>query len=87
MGKMEGHKRNIPMFLTGFQSAGFTSERIAEINERALLKKEVSQPLSNGRWLIIIETNLDDCADAFISLAKNSSMTGQSIVVGKYIDM
>ncbi|KAH6608277.1 hypothetical protein Trco_004590 [Trichoderma cornu-damae] len=33
------------------------------------------------------ETNLDDCADAFISAAKNTSMTGQEIVVDSGIVM
>jgi len=29
------------------------------------------------------QTDLDDCAEAYISAAKNTSMTGQQIVVGK----
>lgn len=32
--------------------------------------------------LIAVQTLLDDCADAFISTAKNASMTGQPVVVG-----
>lgn len=41
------------------------------------------------RLLILIETiwkqtDLDDCADAFVALAKNSSMTGQSVQIGEW---
>lgn len=43
------------------------------------------------RLLIHIETiwkqtNLDDCAEAFVALAKNSSMTGQSVQIGEWED-
>lgn len=31
----------------------------------------------------ILKTLLDDCADAFISLVKNTSQTGVQVVVGK----
>ena len=34
-----------------------------------------------------LKTFLDDCADAFIMLAKNNSVTGQQIVVGKCIPL
>ncbi|KAI9709187.1 MAG: hypothetical protein M1812_007772 [Candelaria pacifica] len=44
----------------------FGPERVQAINQKAVLKKE---------------TNLDDCADAFIMAAKNSSMTGQNIQI------
>lgn len=30
-----------------------------------------------------LKTDLNDCADLFVAVAKNSSITGQSIVVGK----
>lgn len=30
------------------------------------------------------QTDLDDCADAFVNLAKNSSMTGQSVQIGEW---
>lgn len=33
--------------------------------------------------LMTLKTDLNDCADLFVAVAKNSSMTGQSIVVGK----
>ena len=29
------------------------------------------------------KVDLDDCADAFVATAKNGSMTGRSIVIGK----
>lgn len=31
------------------------------------------------------KTDLDDCADAYVALAKNSSMTGQNIQIGRNI--
>jgi 3-oxoacyl-[acyl-carrier protein] reductase len=46
--------------------AGFSEEQLEGMNERALLKKP---------------TDLTDVAAAFVMLAKNSSMTGQVIVV------
>ena len=46
----------------------FTAERIKEAEQRAVLKKV---------------TDLDDTAEAFIMLAKNSSMTGMKVQVGK----
>lgn len=30
-------------------------------------------------------TDMEDCADVFVLLAKNGSMTGQKLIVGKYI--
>ena len=47
-------------------SAGFSEERIAYMSERALLQKA---------------TDLEDVAASFVMLAKNSSITGQVIVV------
>ncbi|KAI9849292.1 MAG: hypothetical protein M1837_004751 [Sclerophora amabilis] len=44
----------------------FSPEKIKMVKDKAVLKNE---------------TNLDDCADAFIMAAKNSSMTGQKIQV------
>jgi NAD(P)-dependent dehydrogenase (short-subunit alcohol dehydrogenase family) len=44
----------------------YPQEAIDAINERAALKKE---------------TDLWDCAEAFVDIARNSSMTGQKIVV------
>jgi hypothetical protein len=47
----------------------FPPEAIAAIKERAVLKKE---------------TDLEDCADIYVAIAKNSSMTGQRVAVGKF---
>ena len=47
-------------------AAGFSEERIAQTSEKALLKQA---------------TDLSDCADAFVMLAKNGSITGQVITV------
>ncbi|KAI4224726.1 MAG: hypothetical protein L6R36_004456 [Xanthoria steineri] len=44
----------------------FSPERIQASKDKAVLKQE---------------TDLNDCADLFVAVAKNSSMTGQSIVV------
>ena len=54
-------------------------------NDKAVLKKEVSRRiLQIGRDpLTFIQTDLEDCADAFVAAAKNSSMTGQNIQIGK----
>ncbi|KAM0091078.1 hypothetical protein ACP6JD_005522 [Aspergillus fumigatus] len=32
-------------------------------------------------------TDLEDCANMFVTLAKNTSMTGQQIVVGRFSDV
>lgn len=50
----------------------FGPERLQSIKDKALLKKE---------------TDLDDCADAFIAAAKNSSMTGQNIQIDSGLAM
>lgn len=44
----------------------YSPEKIAELAENSLLKRE---------------TDLQDCAQMFVDLARNTSMTGQSIVV------
>ncbi|KAI4285310.1 MAG: hypothetical protein L6R38_000734 [Xanthoria sp. 2 TBL-2021] len=44
----------------------FSPERIQASKDKAVLKQQ---------------TDLDDCAELFVAVAKNSSMTGQSIVV------
>ena len=33
-----------------------------------------------------IETDLNDCANAFVMIAKNASMTGQKIQVGEFAE-
>lgn len=32
-----------------------------------------------------VQVYLDDCADVFVSLAQNTSMTGQDIIVGEFV--
>lgn len=44
----------------------YSEKRIADLKDAAALKQE---------------TSLEDCVDAYVSTAKNSSMTGQQIVV------
>jgi NAD(P)-dependent dehydrogenase (short-subunit alcohol dehydrogenase family) len=34
-------------------------------------------------WLTLLQTDMEDCAQAFVDTAKNSSVTGQRIIVGK----
>jgi hypothetical protein len=46
----------------------YSPEAIKAIEERAVLKKV---------------TDLGECADMFVSIVKNTSMTGQRIAVGK----
>jgi NAD(P)-dependent dehydrogenase (short-subunit alcohol dehydrogenase family) len=45
----------------------YSEEQIKALKEKATLKKE---------------TEIDQCADAFVWIAKNTSMTGQKISVG-----
>ncbi|GIJ81675.1 hypothetical protein Asppvi_000174 [Aspergillus pseudoviridinutans] len=41
----------------------------------------------NQKAILKHETDLDDCADMFVTLAKNTSMTGQQIVVDSGLSM
>lgn len=50
------------------QGNQYGEERIASLKDRAALKKE---------------TDLQDCANVFVDLAKNTSITGAKIQVGK----
>ena len=43
-----------------------------------------AQAMLKDRAALKHETYLDDCAEMFISLAENTSITGQPIAVGKY---
>lgn len=38
----------------------------------------------NSCKLILEQTDLEDCADAFVAAARNGSMTGQNIQIGAY---
>ncbi|MCJ1243477.1 hypothetical protein MMC30_000674 [Trapelia coarctata] len=66
----QGPKVRINAVLPGLMltewGAKFTPERLQALKDRAALKQE---------------TLLDDCADAFVSAAKNTSMTGQNIQI------
>ncbi|KAL9000783.1 MAG: hypothetical protein Q9188_005584 [Gyalolechia gomerana] len=70
-----------------FKGQNFTPERIQGAKDKALLKKEVSFDRNRQRIgvLTLEKTGLEDCADSFIAIAKNSSMTCQAVVVGKFI--
>lgn len=50
------------------QGQKYFPEAVKNLKERAVLKTD---------------TDLDDCADAFIMLAKNSSMTGTKVQIGE----
>jgi hypothetical protein len=55
------------------------------IKSRSALKHEVSKSKMPSSALAANEysqTYLDDCADAFVTLAKNNSVTGQAMNVG-----
>ncbi|MCJ1470116.1 hypothetical protein MMC07_008761 [Pseudocyphellaria aurata] len=56
----------LPGLLLTEWGAKFSPERIQRTKEKSVLKKE---------------TDLDDCAAAFIAAAKNSSMTGQNVQI------
>ncbi|CEL10390.1 hypothetical protein ASPCAL13510 [Aspergillus calidoustus] len=46
----------------------YSTEEIKEWKDKSILKNEV---------------DLDDCADMYVTIAKNTSMTGQEVFVGK----
>jgi hypothetical protein len=56
------------------------------MEERASLKKGVSliPQLRRCGVLDAVQTDLDDCAQVFIDIARNSSMTGREIQVGMF---
>ena len=35
--------------------------------------------------LTLLQTDLEDCAEAFVAAARNSSLTGQNIQIGVYL--
>ena len=57
--------------------------------ERQSLPKERGWSGSTARGLscklILEQTGLEDCANAYVAVARNSSMTGQNIQIGAYI--
>lgn len=76
------------MLLTTDQGERFSADEIKAHNDKAILKKEVSRDSMSTlyklkSWPMHMQTGLEDCADAFVAAAKNSSMTGQNIQIGK----
>ncbi|KAI4207623.1 MAG: hypothetical protein LQ346_000430 [Caloplaca aetnensis] len=61
----------------------FLPEQIQGAKDKALLKKEVSDREARLAVAVLMpaQTDLEDCANTFIDLAKNSSMTCQTVVV------
>lgn len=53
----------------GGQGSQFSAEQIESRKQQAILKDV---------------TDLGDCADMYVSIARNSSMTGQRVTVGKH---
>ena len=72
LAKTQGPKVRVNAVLPGLMLTEWgrqlTEEQISGLQEQAVLKKE---------------TDIGDCADAYLSIAKNSSMTGQFIHVGR----
>ena len=109
--KTQGSKVRCNAVLPGLLLTGwgleYGEERIEELRQAAVLKREVSLRrvhFSHGfcfcfgcfsmvslswleafadtvRFLATSQTDLQDCADMFVSLAKNTSITGQHIQV------
>ncbi|GFF46552.1 granaticin polyketide synthase putative ketoacyl reductase 2 [Aspergillus udagawae] len=56
----------------------FGDSAIEWLNQKAILKQEV---------MLLSSTDLEDCANMFVTLAKNTSMTGQQIVIDSGLAM
>jgi NAD(P)-dependent dehydrogenase (short-subunit alcohol dehydrogenase family) len=73
LAKTQGSKVRVNAVLPGLLltewGLKYSPEMIEAIKDMAALKHE---------------TYLDDCANMYVSLAENTSMTGQRIAVGKY---
>jgi hypothetical protein len=63
----------------------YSEEMITAMDERAYLKKDVSgTPRSNSAGTKYVnQTDLQDCAQTYVDVAKNSSLTGQRIQIGE----
>ncbi|KAK5196667.1 hypothetical protein LTR99_005457 [Exophiala xenobiotica] len=63
----------------------FSDEQIEAEKRQAVLRHEVTAgpvDLESLQLIVpVVQTFLDDCADAYVSAAKNTSMTGQEITV------
>lgn len=71
------------------QGERFPDEMIEKIKNKATLKQEVRrlfrlcwEELTPANLDVIPKTLLDDCADMYISVTKNTSLTGQEIQIG-----
>lgn len=68
------------------QGKKFSPERIKFMEEKAVLKKTVSL-LCDALFACLLlnstKADLEDTADAYIMLAKNTSITGMKIQIGK----
>lgn len=66
----------------------YGEERIKMLTDASALKKEVSlrslQDLGKSANGDFVKTIISDCADMYISLAQNTSVTGQAFTVGEY---
>lgn len=64
----------------------FSKMMIERCEQKSYLGKTASSPTLSQKWhkLTFTQTDIEDCADAFISAAKNGSMTGQNIQIGAY---
>ena len=76
------------------QGLKYPEQVIKVLEEKALLKKVVSasflalDPTRDGEEGVVLtreQTDLEDCAQSFVDTAKNASMTGQKIIVGRFI--
>jgi NAD(P)-dependent dehydrogenase (short-subunit alcohol dehydrogenase family) len=91
MAKTQGSKLRMNAVLPGLLLTdwgnSYGEERIAALKNAAALKKEVNHGRRVGSFVRTdaSQTEIGDCADMFISLAKNTSITGQHVHVGKYI--
>ncbi|KEF62409.1 alcohol dehydrogenase, partial [Exophiala aquamarina CBS 119918] len=54
------------------------------LTEWGLKFSEEQLQMSKDQAVLKQETNLEDCADAFLFAARNSSMTGREIIVGMF---
>lgn len=92
LAKTQGEKLRCNAVLPGLLLTDWGNlygDRIQGLKDMAALKKEVSpeidlsmsEDLAN---MTRLKTDMGDCADIYISLAKNTSITGQNIHVGMW---
>lgn len=64
---------------TGDGSANEGQSLVEERSKFGNMKHEVFFKLT------LMQTDLEDCAEAFVAAARNSSLTGQNIQIGAYL--